>query len=111
MSYSPTKLSYAVIYYKCTYTGTIGSIKFPLVKGGTADVVLNELTGFETGDGESIAVGCAEKITVAIGSASIGNTLTITRGASYRFAIKPSGTSVNGNPGTQFEITQVTLCG
>lgn len=111
VSYSPTKLSYAVIYYKCTYTGTVGSVKFPLVKGGTADVVLSELTGFETGDGESIALGCTEKITVAIGSASIGNTLTITRGAPYRFAIKPSGNSVNGNPGTQFEITQVTLCG
>ena len=111
VTYSPTGLSYAVIYYKCTYTGTVGSIKFPLVKGGTADVVLNELTGFETGDGESIAVGCTEKITVAIGSASIGNTLTITRGAPYRFAIKPSGNSVNNNPGSQFEITQITLCG
>ena len=111
VAYSPTELSYAVIYYKCTYTGTVGSVKFPLVKGGTADVVLNELTGFETGDGESMAVGCTEKITVAIGSASIGNTLTITRGAPYRFAIKPSGNSVNSNPGTQFEITQVALCG
>lgn len=111
VTYSPTELSYAVIYYKCTYTGTVGSVKIPLVKGGTADVVLNELTGFETGDGESMAIGCTEKITVAIGSASIGNTLTITRGAPYRFAIKPSGNSVNSNPGTQFEITQVTLCG
>ena len=110
VAYRPTNMSFAVVYYKCTCTGTVGSIKFPLVDGGTADVVLNELMGFETGDGESIAVGCTEKITVAIDSAT-NATLTVTRGNPYRFAIKPSGNSVNANPGTQFEITQVTLCG
>lgn len=108
--YSPPNLSFACIYYRCTYTNTVGSVKFPLVKGGSANVVLKELMGFETGEGESIAVGCAENITVAIDSASVG-TLTVTRGNPYRFAVKPSGNSINANPGTQFEITQVTLCG
>ena len=108
--YSPPNLSFACIYYKCTYTGTVGSVKFPITKGGSANVVLKELMGFETGEGESIAVGCVENIAVAIDSASVG-TLTVTRGNPYRFAIKPSGNSVNSNPGTQFEITQVTLCG
>lgn len=105
----PTNLSYACIYYRCTYTNTVGSVKFPLVKGGSANVVLKELMGFETGEGESIAVGCAENITVAIG-APLGP-LTVTRGNPYRFAVKASGNSVNSNPGTQFEITLVTLCG
>lgn len=108
--YSPPNLSFACIYYRCTYTNTVGSVKFPLVKGGSANVVLKELMGFETGEGESIAVGCTENITVAIDSASVG-TLTVTRGNPYRFAVKPSGNSINANPGTQFEITQVTLCG
>lgn len=108
--YSPSKISYAVIYYKCTYTNTVGSVKFPITNDDTADVVLNELSAFETGEGESIAVGCTEKITVAIGH-SPNKPFAITRGAPYRFAVKPSGNSVNSNPGTQFEITQVTLCG
>ena len=108
--YSPHKTSYAVVYYRCTYTGTVGSVKFPITEGGSANVVLKELTGFETGEGESIAVGCAENITVALGN-SPNKTFAITRGNPYRFAIKPSGNSVNSNPGTQFEITQVTLCG
>ena len=107
--YSPHKTSYAVVYYRCTYTGTVGSVKFPITEGGSANVVLKELTAFEAAD-ESIALGCAENITVALGN-SPNKTFAITRGNPYRFAIKPSGNSVNANPGSQFEITQVTLCG
>lgn len=107
--YSPHKTSYAVVYYRCTYTDTAGSVKFPITEGGSANVVLKELTAFEAAD-ESIALGCAENITVALGN-SPNKTFAITRGNPYRFAIKPSGNSVNANPGSQFEITQVTLCG
>ena len=107
--YSPRKTSYAVVYYRCTYTDTAGSVKFPITEGGSANVVLKELTAFEAAD-ESIALGCAENITVALGN-SPNKTFAITRGNPYRFAIKPSGNSVNANPGSQFEITQVTLCG
>lgn len=107
--YSPHKTSYAVVYYRCTYTDTAGSVKFPITEGGSANVVLKELTAFESADG-SIAVGCVENITVALGN-SPNKTFTITRGNPYRFAIKPSGNVVNANPGSQFEITQVTLCG
>lgn len=59
---------------------------------------------------ESIALGSAENITVALGNYP-NKTFTITRGNPYRFAIKPSGNNINANPGPQFEITQVTLCG
>lgn len=107
--YSPRKTSYAVIYYRCTYTGTAGSVKFPITEGGSANVILKELTAFEAADG-SIALGCAENITVALGN-SPNKTFAITRGNPYRFAIKPSGNNINANPGSQFEITQVTLCG
>ena len=107
--YSPHKTSYAVVYYRCTYTDAYGSVKFPITEGGSANVVLKELTAFEAAD-ESIAVGCAENITVALGNYP-NKTFTITRGNPYRFAIKPSGNNVNTNPGPQFEITQVTLCG
>ena len=107
--YSPHKMSYAVVYYRCTYTDTAGSVKFPITEGGSANVVLKELTAFEAAD-ESIALGCVENITVALGN-SPNKTFAITRGNPYRFAIKPSGNSVNANPGSQFEITQVTLCG
>ena len=107
--YSPHKTSYAVVYYRCTYTDTVGSVKFPITEGGSANVVLKELTAFEAAD-ESIALGCAENITVALGN-SPNKTFAITRGNPYRFAIKPSGNSINSNPGAQFEVTQVTLCG
>lgn len=107
--YSPHKTSYAVVYYRCTYTDTAESVKFPITEGGSANVVLKELTAFEAADG-SIAVGCAESITVALGNYP-NKTFTITRSNPYRFAIKPSGNNFNANPGSQFEITQVTLCG
>lgn len=107
--YSPHKTSYAVVYYRCTYTDTYGSVKFPITEGGSANVVLKELTAFEAADG-SIALGCAENITVALGNYP-NKTFTITRSNPYRFAIKPSGNNINANPGPQFEITQVTLCG
>ena len=107
--YSPHKTSYAVVYYRCTYTDAYGSVKFPITEGGSANVVLKELTAFESADG-SIAVGCAENIAVDLGKYP-NKTFTITRSNPYRFAIKPSGNNVNANPGPQFEITQVTLCG
>lgn len=107
--YSPHKTSYAVVYYRCTYTDAYGSVKFPITEGGSANVVLKELTAFEGADG-SMAVGCAENITVALGNYP-NKPFTITRGNPYRFAIKPSGNNINANPGPQFEITQVTLCG
>lgn len=105
----PPNLSFAVVYYKCTYTGTVGSVKFPITRSGSANVVLKELTAFESADG-SIAVGCVENIAVSVDTAT-GFTLTVTRGNPYRFAIKASGNSINSNPGTQFEITMITLCG
>ena len=107
--YSPHKTSYAVVYYRCTYTDTAGSVKFPITEGGSANVVLKELTAFEAAD-EIMALGCAENITVALDN-SPNKTFAITRGKPYRFAIKPSGNNINANPGSQFEITQVTLCG
>lgn len=107
--YSPHKTSYAVVYYRCTYTDAYGSVKFPITEGGSANAVLKDLTAFE-GDDVSMVVGCAENITVALGNYP-NKTFTITRGNPYRFAIKPSGNNINANPGLQFEITQVTLCG
>lgn len=101
----PPNLSFAVVYYKCTYAGTVGSVKFPLTKGGSANVVLKDLV-----DAGDAVVGCVENIAVSVDTAT-GFTLTVTRGNPYRFAIKASGNSINANPGSQFAITQVTLCG
>lgn len=100
----PPNLSYACIYYKCTYANTVGSVKFPITKGEFANVVLKD---FVDVDG-SMIVGCIENIAVAVDTAM---KFTVTRGKPYRFALQPSGNSVNSNPGTQFEITQITLCG
>ena len=102
----PPNLSYAVVYYKCTYANTVGSVKFPITPGGSANVVLKDFVDV----GDSMIVGCIENIAVAVDTATVF-TVTVTRGKPYRFALQPSGTSVNANPGTQFEITQVTLCG
>lgn len=101
----PPNLSFAVVYYKCTYADTVGSVKFPLTKGGSANVVLKDLV-----DAGDAVVGCVENIAVSVDTAT-GFTLTVTRGIPYRFAIKASGNSINANPGSQFAITQVTLCG
>lgn len=106
VAYMPTNLSFAVVYYKCTYANTVGSVKFPITPGGSANVVLKDFVDVS----DSMIVGCIENIAVAIDNAT-NATLTVTRGKPYRFALQPSGTSVNSNPGTQFEITQVTLCG
>ena len=106
VSYPHPNLSYAVIYYKCTYANTVGSVKFPITNGEFANVVLKDFVDV----GDSMIVGCIENIAVAVDTATVF-TVTVTRGKPYRFALQPSGTSVNSNPGTQFEITQVTLCG
>lgn len=102
--YPMPNLSFACIYYRCTYADTVGSVKFPLVKGGSANVVLKDFVDVN----DSMIVGCIENIAVAADAAM---KFTVTRGKPYRFAIKDSGNSVNANPGPQFEITQVTLCG
>lgn len=104
VNYPMPNLSYAVIYYKCTYANTVGSVKFPITKGEFANVVLKD---FVDVDG-SMIVGCIENIAVSVDAAM---KFTVTRGKPFRFAIKDSGNSVNANPGPQFEITQVTLCG
>ena len=106
VSYPHPNLSYAVIYYKCTYADTVGSVKFPITKGKLANVVLKDFVDVEN----SMIVGCIENIAVAVDTATMF-TVTVTRGNPYRFAIKTSGNSINANPGPQFEITQVTLCG
>ena len=106
VAYRPPNMSFAVVYYRCTYANTVGSVKFPLVDGGSANVVLKDFVDVD----DSTIVGCIENIAVAIDSAT-NATLTVTRGKPFRFAIQSSGNSVNSNPGTQFEITQVTLCG
>lgn len=102
----PPNLSFAVVYYKCTYTGTVGSVKFPITRSEFANVVLKDFVDV----GDSMIVGCIENIAVSVDTAT-GFTLTVTRGNPYRFAIKASGNSINSNPGTQFEITMITLCG
>ena len=102
----PPNLSYAVIYYKCTYANTVGSVKFPITNGEFANVVLKDFVDV----GDSMIVGCIENIAVAVDTATVF-TVTVTRGKPYRFAIKASGNSINANPGSQFAITQVTLCG
>ena len=106
VSYPHPNLSYAVIYYKCTYTHAYGSVKFPITKGKLANVVLKDFVDVD----DSMIVGCIENIAVAVDTATMF-TVTVTRGKPYRFAIKTSGNSINANPGPQFEITQVTLCG
>lgn len=106
VSYPHPNLSYAVIYYKCTYANTVGSVKFPITNGEFANVVLKDFVDV----GDSMIVGCIENIAVAVDTATVF-TVTVTRGKPYRFALQPSGNSVNSNPGTQFEITQITLCG
>ena len=104
VNYPMPNLSFAVVYYKCTYSNTVSSVKFPITKGGTANVVLKD---FVDVDG-SMIVGCIENIAVSVDAAM---KFTVTRGNPYRFAVKVSGNSFNSNPGTQFEITKVTLCG
>lgn len=104
VNYPMPNLSFAVVYYKCTYANTVSSVKFPITKGEFANVVLKD---FVDVDG-SMVVGCIENIAVAVDAAM---KFTVTRGKPFRFAIKDSGNSVNANPGPQFEITQVTLCG
>lgn len=104
VNYPMPNLSFACIYYRCTYADTVGSVKFPLVKGGSANVVLKEFVDVD----DSMIVGCVENIAVAVDAAM---KFTVTRGKPFRFAVKTSGNSINSNPGTQFEITQVTLCG
>ena len=106
VSYPHPNLSYAVIYYKCTYADTVGSVKFPITKGKFANVVLKDFVDVD----DSMIVGCIENIAVEVDTATMF-TVTVTRGKPYRFAIKTSGNSINANPGPQFEITQVTLCG
>lgn len=106
VSYPHPNLSYAVIYYKCTYANTVGSVKFPITNGEFANVVLKDFVDVN----DSMIVGCIENIAVAVDTATVF-TVTVTRGKPFRFAIKDSGNSINSNPGTQFEITQVTLCG
>lgn len=106
VSYPHPNLSYAVIYYKCTYANTVGSVKFPITNGKFANVVLKDFVDVN----DSMIVGCIENIAVAVDTATVF-TVTVTRGNPYRFAISPSGNSINANPGSQFEITQVTLCG
>ena len=103
VNYPIPNLSFACIYYRCTYADTVGSVKFPLVKGGFANVVLKD---FVDVDG-SMIVGCIENIAVSVDAAM---KLTVTRGKPFRFAIKESGNSINSNPGPQFEIAKVTLC-
>ena len=103
VNYPIPNLSFAVVYYKCTYANTVSSVKFPITKGEFANVVLKD---FVDVDG-SMIVGCIENIAVSVDAAM---KLTVTRGKPFRFAIKESGNSINSNPGPQFEITKVTLC-
>ena len=103
VNYPIPNLSFACIYYRCTYADTVGSVKFPLVKGGSANVVLKDFVDVN----DSMIVGCIENIAVSVDAAM---KLTVTRGKPFRFAIKESGNSINSNPGPQFEIEKVTLC-
>lgn len=103
VNYPMPNLSFAYIYYRCTYADTVGSVKFPLVKGGSANVVLKDFVDVD----DSMIVGCIENIAVAVDAAM---KFTVTRGKPFRFAIKDSGNSINSNPGAQFEIEKVTLC-
>lgn len=103
VNYPMPNLSFAVVYYKCTYANTVSSVKFPITKGEFANVVLKD---FVDVDG-SMIVGCIENIAVSVDAAM---KFTVTRGKPFRFAIKASGNSINSNPGPQFEIEKVTLC-
>lgn len=103
VNYPIPNLSFACIYYRCTYADTVGSVKFPLVKGGSANVVLKDFVDVD----DSMVVGCVENIAVSVDAAM---KFTVTRGKPFRFAIKESGNSINSNPGPQFEIEKVTLC-
>lgn len=103
VNYPMPNLSFACIYYRCTYADTVGSVKFPLVKGGSANVVLKDFVDVN----DSMTVGCIENIAVSVDAAM---KLTVTRGKPFRFAIKDSGNSINSSPGPQFEIEKVTLC-
>ena len=103
VNYPIPNLSFAVVYYKCTFANTVSSVKFPITKGEFANVVLKN---FVDVDG-SMIVGCIENIAVSVDAAM---KLTVTRGKPFRFAIKESGNSINSNPGPQFEIAKVTLC-
>ena len=103
VNYPMPNLSFAVVYYKCTYANTVSSVKFPITKGEFANVVLKD---FVDVDG-SMIVGCIENIAVSVDAAM---KFTVTRGKPFRFAIKDSGNSINSNPGPQFEIEKVTLC-
>ena len=104
VNYPMPNLSFAVVYYKCTYANTVSSVKFPITKGEFANVVLKD---FVDVDG-SMIVGCIENIAVSVDAAM---KFTVTRGKPFRFAIKDSGNSINSNPGPQFEIEKITLCG
>lgn len=104
VNYPIPNLSFAVVYYKCTYADTVGSVKFLITKGEFANVVLKDFVDVD----DSMIVGCIENIAVSVDTAM---KFTVTRGKPLRFAIKDSGNSINSNPGSQFEITQVTLCG
>lgn len=104
VNYPMPNLSFAVVYYKCTYANTVGCVKFPITKGEFANVVLKDFVDVD----DSMIVGCIENIAVSVDAAM---KFTVTRGKPLRFAIKDSGNSINSNPGPQFEITQVTLCG
>ena len=103
VNYPMPNLSFAVVYYKCTYANTVSSVKFPITKGEFANVVLKDFVDVD----DSMIVGCIENIAVAVDAAM---KFTVTRGKPLRFAIKDSGNSINSNPGPQFEITKVTLC-
>lgn len=103
VNYPIPNLSFAVVYYKCMYANTVGSVKFPITKGEFANVVLKDFVDVN----DSMIVGCIENIAVSVDAAM---KFTVTRGKPLRFAIKDSGNSINANPGAQFEITKVTLC-
>lgn len=103
VNYPIPNLSFAVVYYKCTYANTVSSVKFPITKGEFANVVLKDFVDVDV----SMIVGCIENIAVSVDAAM---KLTVTRGKPFRFAIKESGNSINSNPGPQFEIAKVTLC-
>ena len=103
VNYPMPNLSFAVVYYKCTYANTVSSVKFPITKGEFANVVLKDFVDV----GGSMIVGCIENIAVSVDAEM---KLTVTRGKPFRFAIKDSGNSINSNPGPQFEIEKVTLC-
>ena len=104
VNYPIPNLSFAVVYYKCTYANTVSSVKFPITKGEFANVVLKDFVDVD----DSMVVGCVENIAVSVDAAM---KFTVTRGKPFRFAIKDSGNSINSNPGPQFEIEKITLCG